>query len=79
LYTNQHEKAGWLGDRSENVDLKKTLDTIISGLQLITERTGLPVIFPVHPRTERALASHGLALPLGDKRIPPVTFHESLV
>jgi len=65
--------------RPENVDLKKTLRAIISGLQLITEKTGLPVIFPVHPRTERALASHGLALPQGVKRIPPVTFHESLV
>jgi UDP-N-acetylglucosamine 2-epimerase (non-hydrolysing) len=41
--------------RPENVDSRKRLKKIIQGLQRVGERYSLPVIFPVHPRTQKNL------------------------
>ncbi len=41
--------------RQENVDDKKKLEGIISGLRLVGEETDLRVLFPAHPRTQKML------------------------
>ncbi len=46
--------------RQENVDCVEKLKEIISGLKKVGERTGLPVIFPIHPRTRHRVEEHGL-------------------
>lgn len=45
--------------RAENADSPVRLGAVIDGLKRV-EKAGLPVVFPVHPRTEAALRSAGL-------------------
>jgi len=46
--------------RQENVDVKERLESIIKGLELIASEFGLPVIYPIHPRTKKMLDYFGL-------------------
>jgi UDP-N-acetylglucosamine 2-epimerase (non-hydrolysing) len=41
--------------RQENVDNKDRLTGMISGLEKICEKEGIPMIFPAHPRTKKML------------------------
>jgi UDP-N-acetylglucosamine 2-epimerase (non-hydrolysing) len=45
--------------RPSNVDQRDTFARILAALETITEK--LPVIFPVHPRTRKTIASLGLS------------------
>lgn len=47
--------------REENVDIQERLEGILIGLELVAKQFGIPVVFPVHPRTQRRLAEFGLA------------------
>ena len=55
--------------RAENVDDPARLRAILAGLAI-----GLPVIFPVHPRTRAVLASRSAVLPANVIPIEPVGF-----
>jgi UDP-N-acetylglucosamine 2-epimerase (non-hydrolysing) len=44
--------------RPSNVDAREPLERVLSALERIGER--LPVVFPVHPRTQRRLEEFGL-------------------
>jgi UDP-GlcNAc3NAcA epimerase len=57
--------------RAENVDDSARLAAILSGLAV-----GLPVIFPVHPRTRAALDRAGLVLPSNVVVTEPVGYLE---
>lgn len=57
--------------RQENVDNKKSLAGIITGLKLINHKFGLPVIFPVHPRTEKNIKKFKISIPAGLILIEP--------
>lgn len=46
--------------RAENVDFKERLSGIINGLNRVSEKYGLPVIFPMHPRTEKMMKEFGI-------------------
>jgi UDP-N-acetylglucosamine 2-epimerase (non-hydrolysing) len=63
--------------RAENVDDKKRLTKIIEGLFAIQKEYSLPVIFPIHPRTEKKIREFGINL---DRitTIPPQGFLEFL-
>jgi len=61
--------------RAENTDDPQRLRAIITALNQLSEVE--PVIFPVHPRTEKALVRHGL-LPIGVLRPPASDFGASL-
>lgn len=63
--------------RQENVDDKNRLKGIIEGLSHIHDSTGMPLVFPVHPRTEKMISSFGLRLS-GFEMIKPVGFLEFL-
>ncbi|MHB8051745.1 MAG: non-hydrolyzing UDP-N-acetylglucosamine 2-epimerase [Methanoregula sp.] len=79
------EKLGLLPDgyflvtlhRQENVDAKKRLMGILKSLTRIHETYGMPLVFPVHPRTEKMIASFGLKLK-GFQLIKPLGFLEFL-
>lgn len=64
--------------RPSNVDDPGVLKTLLETLETISER--LAVVFPVHPRTERAL--EGVAFPRGRNhrilRLPPLDYLEML-
>ena len=61
--------------RQENVDNKKRFKGILEGLARIHESSGLPLVFPVHPRTEKMIKSFGLKM-RGLKMIKPRSFLE---
>lgn len=46
--------------REENVDSKDNLENIISGMGLVAERIGMPIVFLAHPRTKNRLEQFGL-------------------
>lgn len=47
--------------REENVDNRETLNELLEVIQLVINDTNLPVLYPVHPRTEKRLKQFGLA------------------
>ncbi len=61
--------------RAENVDIKERLEGIITGLKLIKDYFSLPIVFPIHPRTEKMIEKFGLSLK-GIDVIPPQGFLE---
>jgi len=63
--------------RAENVDVKSGLVGIINGLSLVRESCGIPVIFPMHPRTQKMMNAFGIGSP-GITIIPPVGYMEFL-
>jgi UDP-GlcNAc3NAcA epimerase len=64
--------------RAENTDDDATLRTIAEALEAVSK--DLPVVFPLHPRTKKALARVGLLERLGHsiKLIEPVSYSEML-
>lgn len=42
--------------RQENVDNKERFQDILTGLELVSKKTGLPVIYPIHPRSKKQLS-----------------------
>jgi UDP-N-acetylglucosamine 2-epimerase (non-hydrolysing) len=54
--------------RPANVDDRESLSRILDGLQRVAAR--VPVLFPMHPRTRKQVAVHGLA--------PAFRFHEQI-
>jgi UDP-N-acetylglucosamine 2-epimerase (non-hydrolysing) len=64
--------------RQENVDSKKTFTEILEGLKKISEKVKLPIIFPMHPRTNKMVTKFKLRLPQGIIAIKPVGFLDSL-
>ena len=46
--------------RQENVDNHINLKSIIKGLELISKHYNLPVVYPIHPRTRKAISELGL-------------------
>lgn len=49
--------------RAENVDVREKLKGILDGLAAVHEKSGMPVIFPVHPRTRKMMEEFGLHIP----------------
>lgn len=46
--------------REENVDNKSTLTDLVEVLERVTRQIDLPVVYPIHPRTEDRLTGFGL-------------------
>ena len=63
--------------RQENVDNKERLGEIIRGLEMVKREFGLPVVFPVHPRTRKMVESFRFELD-GIEAIEPLGFLEFL-
>lgn len=49
--------------RAENVDVKEHLHGILAGITAVEKETGMPVIFPIHPRTEKMMREFSLQAP----------------
>ena len=62
--------------RPSNVDRKATLEGIVTVLNRIA--TEIPIIFPVHPRTNKMLHHFGIELSKNIYQLPPLGFQESL-
>jgi len=64
--------------RQENVDSKEIFVNLLKGIVLTSQKTGLPVIFPIHPRTVKRLGNFGLELPREITSIRPTGFLDFL-
>jgi len=64
--------------RAENVDDSFHLSEILTGLKNISEHYGLPVIFPMHPRTQKMVREFSLSTE-GIRVIDPVGYLEFLI
>ena len=62
--------------RQENVDDKSKLNGMMAGLKRIYEKYGLPIIYPIHPRTRKMIDAFGIGLFEGLALIEPVGFFE---
>lgn len=63
--------------RAENVDEATRFERLVEGLVRIAADTGLPVVWPVHPRTAEKLQGSPLAKPSSSlKTLPPLAFFD---
>ena len=60
--------------RAENVDIEKRLRGIIKGLGLVHNETGMPIIYPIHPRTRKNMESFGIDVPEGVRLTDPIGY-----
>ena len=65
--------------RAENTDQPEVLEQILDGLGMVGERHGLPIIFPIHPRTRTRIGEFGLQVPKCLCLIEPVGFFDFLL
>lgn len=63
--------------RAENVDNREQLGKLLKGISTIQKEYSLPVVFPIHPRTEKRIKDFGLPLE-GIRTIKPAGFLEFL-
>lgn len=64
--------------RAENVDDPHRLADILTGLKKVSERYGFPVIFPMHPRTQKMVGEFSLSTD-GIHVMDPVGYLEFLI
>jgi len=67
--------------RQSNVDNPAVLTQILSALSEIAEKYQVKIVFPVHPRTRKAIATYGVEHVLNSKNIlplPPLGYFEFL-
>ena len=48
--------------RAENVDNKERLKGILKGVEIISQKFNLPVIYPIHPRTRKMLSKFKISV-----------------
>lgn len=69
--------------RAENVDRKEKLAQALQAFDDVCSATGLPILFPIHPRTVKQLVRHGLrsraAAISGLRQIEPTGYLDMLV
>ncbi len=64
--------------RQENVDVKERLAGILHGMDLVYKKFNLPIIFPIHPRTENKIREFGLDISAGITLIKPLGYFDFL-
>jgi UDP-N-acetylglucosamine 2-epimerase (non-hydrolysing) len=64
--------------RTENVDDPLRLAEILTGLKKVSEHFGFPVIFPMHPRTQKIVSEFSLSTE-GVRVIDPVGYLQFLI
>ncbi len=64
--------------RQENVDVKHKLAGILAGMELVYKEFGMPVIYPMHPRTKKMINELGVKIPDCMAIIDPLGFHDFL-
>ncbi len=65
--------------RAENTDRPEVLDRMLKGLGTAGHEHGMPVVFPIHPRTAVCIEAYGLFLPPEVRTIEPVGFFDFLL
>lgn len=74
LKLNRSEYFIVTAHRQENVDVRGRLKGMLDGLELVYNEFHLPIIYPIHPRTQKKMGAFGLEVPGGIKLITPLGF-----
>lgn len=64
--------------RQENADVKGKFSNVLEAFGRLHKRSGMPVIYPMHPRSKKLMERFGLAAPEGVRLMEPVGFMEFL-
>lgn len=65
--------------RQENVDDRSRLRKVVKGLHDVGRKTGLPVVFPAHPRSVKAMGAMGVRVDAKVLRVkPPASYLQFL-
>ncbi len=65
--------------RAENVDDPERLNKVLRGLELVAASTELPVIYPIHPRTQKNIKKFKLTVPVGATIVAPLGYLDFLL
>lgn len=64
--------------RAGAVDIRENFENILAGLALVANEYKLPVIYPIHPHSEKNVVLFGLNIPSGVRLIPPADYFDFL-
>ncbi|MBT3864749.1 UDP-N-acetylglucosamine 2-epimerase (non-hydrolyzing) [Candidatus Peregrinibacteria bacterium] len=64
--------------REENVDNKTKLQDILTATDTISTKNNLPVVFPIHPRTQKNIEKFNIQIPQSIKTIEPTGYLDML-
>lgn len=64
--------------RQENVDDRGRLKRVLGAISSTSSRLGIPLLYPIHPRTRKRIAQFGLKLGDSIKAVPPQGYFEFL-
>jgi len=64
--------------RQENVDIKERIEEIFKGLNMVSGKFNLPIIYPIHPRTKKMIKKFKIKVPPEIKIIEPIGFFDFL-
>lgn len=64
--------------REENVDVPERFASILRGVELTHQRISMPIIYPIHPRSEKRLGEFGIRVPEGILLTKPCGYLEFL-
>ena len=65
--------------RQENVVTEARLRGLVGAINVLAEELGMPIVYPIHPRTRKALEQHGVAFTHRVAVIDPVGYFDFLV
>ncbi len=64
--------------RAENIDNSAVFSNIWKGIIQVAEQHKIPIVFPIHPRTKKAMNGLNLSLPENIRLIEPVGYFDFL-
>ncbi len=64
--------------RPAAVDNKEVFTNILTGMSRVVEEHGLPLLYPIHPRSRKNLETFGLSVPEGIRLIEPLDYFDFL-
>ncbi|WP_411963438.1 non-hydrolyzing UDP-N-acetylglucosamine 2-epimerase [Haloferax sp. YSMS24] len=65
--------------RAENVDSATRFESLLEGVAKLSKRQGVPVVYPVHPRSREKIETFGIDIPEQITAIEPLNFLDFLI
>jgi UDP-N-acetylglucosamine 2-epimerase (non-hydrolysing) len=65
--------------RQENVDRRENLSGILKGIDLVGSEFGVPVLYPIHPRTKKMIGHFNIQVPGNVRLLEPLGYFEFLL
>ena len=65
--------------RQENVDKRENLSGILEGIELVGSEFGVPILYPIHPRTKKMIRHFDIRVPDNVRLLEPLGYFEFLL